>query len=272
MLQIVKNLYTYRELIAALTWKNIVIRYKQAYLGILWAVLKPVMLMLVFTLMKGFIGIETGGLPYPLITFAALIPWVFFQESVSEGVISVTSNGALIKKIYFPREVFPLTAMVTKVVELSISFVILAGMMVYYQIVPSIQACWVPVFILYTMIVALTISFFGAAMNVYYRDIGQAIPIAMSLLMYGSPVIYPLALVQKKLLVEQAIGEWSDRLYTLYTLNPLVGIIDGFQRVLIKGIEPDFNALYPGLILTLTILPFSYWFFKRAENWFADVI
>ncbi|WP_256360398.1 ABC transporter permease [Methylomonas koyamae] len=106
MLRIIKNLYDYRELIAALTYKNIVIRYKQAYLGILWAVLKPVMLMLVFTIVKGFVGIETGGLPYPLITFAALIPWVFFQESVSEGVNSVTSNAALIKKIYFPREFF----------------------------------------------------------------------------------------------------------------------------------------------------------------------
>lgn len=272
MLRIVKNLYTYRELIVALTWKNIVVRYKQAYLGILWAVLKPVLLTVVFTLVKSVVGIDTDGQPYPLITFAALMPWVFFQESVAEGVNSVTSNTALIKKIYFPREVFPLTAMATKLVELSISFGILAVMMIYYQIMPSIYALWLPAFILYTMVVALTISFFGAAMNVYYRDIGQAIPIALSLLMYGSPVIYPLSLVQKKLLIEQAAGAWSEKLYTLYTLNPLVGIIDGFQRTLIKGTMPDFQALYPGLALTLIILPFSYWFFKRAENWFADVI
>ncbi len=266
------NLYKYRELIAALTWKNIVIRYKQAYLGILWAVLKPIMLMLVFTLVKSFVGIETGGLPYPLITFAALIPWVFFQESVSEGVNSVTSNASLIKKIYFPREVFPLTAMVTKLVELLISFAILGGMMIYYQVMPTVQAAWIPAFVLYTMIVALTISFFGAAMNVYYRDIGQAIPIALSLLMYGSPVIYPLSLVQKKLVIEQAAGAWSNDLYFLYTLNPLVGIIDGFQSALIRATQPDFDVIYPGLILILTILPFSYWFFKRAESWFADVI
>lgn len=272
MFRIVKNLFTYRELIIALAWKNIVIRYKQAYFGVLWAVLKPLMLMIVFTLVKSFVGIETEGLPYPVITFAALIPWVFFQESVSEGVNSVTSNAALIKKIYFPREVFPLTAMVTKMVELTINFAILTGMMIYYKIVPSIHVYWLPVFIIYTMVVALTISFFGAAVNVYYRDIGQALPIALSLLMYGSPVIYPLSLVQKKLLVEQAAGIWSEKLYTLYTLNPLAGIIDSFQRILIKGISPDWNTLYPGLIITLTILPLSYWFFKRAENWFADVI
>lgn len=272
MLQITKNLFKYRELIAALAWKNIIVRYKQAYLGVLWAVLKPVMLMLVFTLVRSFVGIESDGIPYPLLTFAALIPWVFFQESVSEGVNSVTANAALIKKIYFPREVFPLTSMVTKLVELVISFFILAGMMVYYDYLPSIYAFWIPAIILYTMVVALTISFFGAAMDVHYRDIGQALPVALSLLMYGSPVMYPLSLVYKKLMVEQAAGEWSERLYTLYLLNPLVGIIDSFQKVLFKAVPPDFNAIYPGLALTLFILPFSYWFFKRAENWFADVI
>ncbi len=122
MIRIVRNLYRYRELIAALVWKNIVLRYKQAYLGILWAILKPIMLMLIFTLVRSFVGIETGDIPYPILTFAALLPWVFFQESASEGVNSVTSNAALIKKIYFPREVFPITAMATKLVELASAF------------------------------------------------------------------------------------------------------------------------------------------------------
>lgn len=272
MIQIVKNLYTYRELIGALAWKNIIVRYKQSYLGILWAILKPVMLMLIFTLVRSFVGIDSGDIPYPILTFAALLPWIFFQESASQGINSVTSNAPLIKKIYFPREVFPLTAMVTKLVELIISFVILAGMMAYYNMVPTIYALWVPAIILYTMIVALTISFFGAALNVYYRDVAQALPVALSLLMYASPVIYPLDLVHKKLIVEQAAGEWSNDIYMLYTLNPLAGIIDSFQTVLLKGLPPDLEALYPGLFLTLAILPLSYLFFKRAENWFADVI
>ena len=272
MIAVARNLYQYRELIAALAKKNIVVRYKQAYLGILWAILKPIMLMLIFTLVKSFVGIETGDIPYPILTFAALLPWIFFQESASEGVNSVTSNAALIKKIYFPREVFPLTAMVTKLVELAISFIILAGMMIYYKMMPTIYALWVPAIILYTMLVALTISFFGSAINVYYRDMGQALPVALSLLMYGSPVIYPLSLVHKKLIEEQMAGDWSNALYTLYTLNPLAGIIDSFQNVLLKGISPDFSVIWPGLILTLTILPFSYLFFKRAENWFADII
>jgi len=270
--QVFKDLYQYRELITALAWKNIVVRYKQAYLGILWAILKPIMLMLIFTLVRSFVGIETGDIPYPILTFAALLPWIFFRESASEGVNSVTSNSPLIKKIYFPREVFPLTAMVTKLVELAISFIILAGMMIYYKMAPTIYALWVPVIILYTMTVALTISFFGAAINVYYRDMGQALPVALSLLMYGSPVIYPLSLVHQKLIIEQIAGDWSNALYTLYTLNPLAGIIGSFQNVLLKGIPPDLSTIWPGLILTLAILPFSYLFFKRAENWFADVI
>jgi lipopolysaccharide transport system permease protein len=272
MIKIVKNLYNYRELIAALVWKNIVIRYKQSYLGFFWAVLKPIMLMLIFTLVRSFVGIDTGNIPYPIMTFAALLPWVFFQESASEGVSSVTSNASLIKKIYFPREVFPITAMVTKIVELAISFVILAAMMIYYQMMPTVYALWIPVVILYTMMVALGISFFGAAINVYYRDMSQALPVVLSLLMYGSPVMYPLSLVHQKLIVEQAAGHWSNNLYTLYTLNPLAGIIDSFQRVMLKGLPPDFEALYPGVVLTLVILPLSYVFFKRAENWFADVI
>ncbi len=271
-MKIINNLFRYRELIAALAWKNIIVRYKQAYLGLLWAVLKPVMLMMIFTLVRSFVGIESDNVPYPLLTFAALLPWIFFQESASEGVNSVTSNAPLIKKIYFPREVFPLTAMVTKVVELGISFVILAALMAYYKAIPNIQAFWIPVIIFYTMIVALTVSFFGAAMNVYFRDVSQLLPVALSLLMYGSPVMYPLSLVKKKLLEEQAAGNWSNDLYFIYILNPLAGIIDSFQTVLLKGLPPDWEVIYPGAILTLALLPLSYLYFKQAENWFADVI
>lgn len=267
-----KNIVQYHELIQTLAWKNIIVRYKQAYLGILWAILKPVLLMLIFTLVRSFVGIESGDMPYPILTFAALLPWIFFQESTSQGIVSVTSNAALIKKIYFPREVFPITAMVTKLVELLVSFFILACLMVYYQIVPSIHAFWVPLIIFYTMIVALTLSFFGAAINVYYRDVGQMLPVALSLLMYGSPVIYPLTLVSKKLIEQQAAGDWSNLLYTIYTMNPLAGIIDSFQRVLLKGLSPDISSMLPGVILTLSLLPLSYLFFKRAETRFADVI
>ncbi len=272
MIQVAKNLYGYRELLAALAWKNITVRYKQAYLGIAWAIVKPLTLMLIFTLVKSFVGIDSGNIPYPILTFAALMPWTFFQESASEGVTSVVGNANLIKKIYFPREIFPLTAVVTKLVELGINFFILAGLMVWYQMMPSIYMLWVPLIILYTLLAALTVAFVGAAINVYYRDVGTALPVLLSLLMYASPVIYPLQLVKDKLLVHQAAGEWSNTLYTLYTLNPLAGIIDAFQSVVLRNEAPDVAAMIPGMILIAILLPLSYAFFKRAESYFADVI
>ena len=272
MLTIAKNLYDYRELMATLAWKNVTLRYKQAYLGIAWAILKPVMLMLIFTLVKSFVGIESGDIPYPILVFAALMPWTFFQESTSEGVTSVVGNTALIKKIYFPREIFPITSVLTKLVELGISFVILAGLMVWYQMMPTVYILWVPLIIAYTILAALTIAFAGAAINVYYRDVGAALPVMLSLLMYISPVIYPLQLVKDKLLVQQAAGEWSDTLYTLYTLNPLAGIIDAFQNVVLRGAPPDLTAMIPGAIMIAVLLPLSYLYFKRAESYFADVI
>jgi len=178
----------------------------------------------------------------------------------------------LIRKIYFPREILPLTAVLTKLVELGINFLILAGLMIYYQMMPTVYAVWVPFIIFYTMVVSLCISLVGAAMNVYYRDIVTALPVALALLMYASPVIYPLSLVRKTLLVNQAAGEWSNILYTIHTLNPLAGIIDAFQRALLQGRSPDFFTLWPGMVLTAILLPISYLIFKRAEAYFADVI
>lgn len=272
MLRVAQNLYDYRELVATLAWKNIALRYKQAYLGIAWAVIKPVTLMLIFTLVRSFVGIDSGSIPYPVLTFAALMPWIFFQESASEGVNSVVSNTALIKKIYFPREIFPITSVTTKLIELGINFVILAALMAWFGMVPSVHALWVPLIIAYTVLAALVVSLFGAAVNVYFRDVGQALPVLLNLLMYASPVIYPLQLVQDKLLVQQAAGEWSQLLYTLYTLNPLAGIIDAFQSVVLRNQAPDLGALLPGMVLVAVLLPLSYLYFKRAEAYFADVI
>lgn len=255
-----------------LAWKSIALRYKQAYLGIAWAILKPVSLMLIFTLVKSFVGIESGNIPYPILVFAALMPWTFFQESTSDGINSVVSNRPLIKKIYFPREIFPITSVLTKLVELCINVLILAGLMLWYGMVPTVYILWAPVIIAYTVLAALCLAFFGAAINVYYRDVGQALPVLLSLLMYASPVIYPLQLVKDKLVVQQAAGDWSNVLYTLYTLNPLAGIIDAFQSVVLRGTAPDLNAMIPGAIAIAIILPLSYLYFKRAESYFADVI
>lgn len=272
MISALRNLAAYRELILMLAWRNIAVQYKQAYLGIAWAVLKPVLLMLIFTVVRSFVGIDSGNIPYPILTFAALLPWTLFQESVSAAVNSVVGNSSLVKKVYFPREIFPVTATVGKLVELAISFLILAGLMIYYHMAPTIYALWVPLIILYTILVVMAVSLAGAALNVYYRDVRSAVPVLLSLLMYVSPVMYPLSLVQKKLVVEQAAGSWSDWLYTVYIANPMTGIIDSFQKTLLHGQSPDFSVVWPGLLATLVVLPLSYWYFKRAEGDFADVI
>ena len=262
----------YRELIWALAWKNIIVRYKQAYLGLGWAVLRPVMLMLIFSLVRAFVEIDSGQIPYPILTFAALMPWMLFQDATAEGVSSVVQNASLIRKIYFPREIFPITAVFTKLIEFSITVFILAGLMLYYKMAPTIYVFWAPLIVIYVIVVALSICFIGSALNVYFRDVSAAMPIALSLLMYASPVIYPLALVKRKLLEEHIAGDWSDSLYTLYTANPLAGIIDSFQRVVLLGQPPDLSSLLPGVVVTSICLPLSYLIFKTSEAYFADII
>jgi lipopolysaccharide transport system permease protein len=272
MIAAIRTVAEYRELLAVLAWKDISVRYKQAYLGIAWAVIKPLTLMLLFTLLRSFVGIDSGNVPYPVLAFAALLPWTLFQEATSTGVVSVVGNAHLIRKIYFPREIFPITAVVTKLLEFCINFMILMLLMWFYGILPGAQALWVPLIVFYLLAFALGIALLGAAANVYYRDVGAAIPLALSLLMYASPIIYPLDLVKEKLLVQRPAAEWSEALFMLYTLNPLAGIIDCFQRVLLKGLPPDPQVIWPGLLLTAVLLPLSYSVFKRAEAWFADVI
>jgi len=262
----------YRELMITLAWKEIAVRYKQAYFGIATAVLKPVLLMIIFCIVRSFVGIDTGDIPYPIMTFAALMPWIFFQETTSASINSVVTNVALIRKIYFPREIFPLTAVITKLVELAINFIILAGLMIYYKMLPSIYVVYVPLIIFYTILVSLTVGLSGSAINVYYRDVGQMLPVGLSFIMYASPVIYPLSLVQKKLLLEQAAGQYSNLFYMLYTLNPLVGIIDSFQNVVLKGKPPEISSLGMGLLIVIIAFPISYLIFNRAEGYFADII
>lgn len=272
MIARIAEIYRYRELIGVLTWKNVVLRFKQSYLGLFWVLLKPLVLVTIFMLVRSFVGIDSGSVPYPLLTFCALIPWVYFQDAASEGVGSVVNNANLVRKIYFPREIFPLAAIATKTVELVIGLVMLAAMMAWYRVMPTWTVAWLPFLLLVTILAALTLALIGAALNVYSRDIAQLVPLALSLLMYASPIMYPLELVKKKLLIEQAAGDWSQTFYYLYLTNPMAGIVDSFQRVLLLGLQPDWMTLMPGMTLIAFCFPVSYMFFKQAESYFADVI
>lgn len=272
MIRAIKNVIDYRELLMVLTWKNIVIRYKQSYLGIVWVVFRPLVMVGIFMIVRSFVGIDSGEVPYALLTYCAMVPWVFLQDGAGEGVSSVVSNASLIRKIYFPREIFPLAALLTKLVDLSIGLSILGMMMLWFGYGPTASMLWAPLVLFYAAVATLTISLVGAALNVYARDISQAVPLLLSLLMYLSPVIYPLALVKTQLLVHQVAGSWSETLYFIYTLNPVAGIIDSFQRVMLLDQAPDPDVMLPGMILVMILLPLSYLFFKRAEAYFADVI
>lgn len=272
MISIVQRLYDYRELLLVLAWKNITLRYKQSYLGVAWAIFRPMALVAIFMLVRSFVGIDSGAVPYALLTYCAMVPWVYFQDASSEGVGSIVNNANLIKKIYFPREVFPVSSLLSKLLELGVGLLILTLMMVWYQWPVTWHVVWVPFILIYTMLAALSISLVGAALNVFSRDISQVVPLLLSMLMYVSPVMYPIHLVQRVLLEQRIAGDWSEALYLLYTLNPMAGIIDAMQRTLLMGQEPAWSNMLPGAILILVLLPLSYAVFKRAESYFADVI
>jgi lipopolysaccharide transport system permease protein len=272
MIGLAKNLFWYRELIAVMAWKRVVLRYKQSYLGLAWAILKPLTLMLVFTVLNSFIGITSGDIPYQVISYTALVPWIFFQESLSDGVSSIVENAQLIRKIYFPREIFPLTGVITKLVEFVINFLVLACLMLYFKVAPAPTIVWLPVLVIYIILASLAVALTGAALNVFYRDVSTMLPILLQLLMYASPVIYPMSLVKQKLMVDQIAGSWSEFIYRFYTFNPLAGIIDAFQRAILYGKGPDIDVMWPGMLLTALLLPLSYATFKRAERYFADIV
>jgi lipopolysaccharide transport system permease protein len=207
-----------------------------------------------------------------VVSFAALIPWVFFQESTSEGVGSIVSNAALIRKIYFPREVFPLAAVVTKLVELALNVFVLACLMLYFRVPVAATVAWALLIIPFTILASMAVALAGAALNVFHRDVGTMLPLLLQLMMYASPVIYPMEVVRKKLLVDHAGGDWSEMLYRLYTCNPLAGIIDTFQGAVLYGRGPDWDVILPGALVVAVLLPLSYAAFKHAEQQFADVV
>lgn len=272
MLKTFRDIHAYRELLVLLAWKTLAMRYRNSYFGFLWAVAKPVVLVLTFMLVRSFVGIDAGGLPYPVLTFAALVMWIFFQESASDGVHSIVGHAALIRKARFPREILPLNAVLTKLVEWGLNTLVLVGLMAWYGIAPTLQVAWVPLILGYAGLAALVIALGGSAIQVWYRDLGQMLPVLLSLLMYASPVLYPIQLVHEALMVRHAAGAASPWLFQLYLLNPLAGVVDAFQGVMLRGVAPDLSLMLPGVLLVAAGLPVSLAVFRRAERHFADVV
>ncbi len=256
------DLWRYRELFVVLAWRDISVRYKQTIIGILWAIIRPFLTMVVFTVIFGRIAKlpSDGNTPYALLVFAAMLPWSLFSNALSESSNSLISNANLIGKVYFPRLIIPAATLVTAFIDFLISFIMLTGMMFYYQFAPAPQLLLLPIFIVLALMASLGPGLWITALNVKYRDFRYIIPFVVQFGLYVSPVGFSSNVVPE---------QWR----LLYSLNPMVGVIDGFRWCILGGESP----LYlPGFLLSLAISSFFLWLglsqFRKMEKTFADLI
>ena len=254
------DLYQYRDLLWLWIVREVRVRYKQSLLGIGWAILQPLALTAVFTLVfSQLIRVDTGGIPYPIFAYAALVPWTFFASSLSFGIPSLVNNMNLVTKIYFPREVLPLASIGAAFLDFAIAWLIFGGMLAFYRIWPGIHVLWVIPLLAVQVILTIAVTLIGATVIVFFRDMRFVVPLLTQVWMYATPIIYPVDLV-------------PERWQAYYFLNPMAGIIDGYRRVLVMGQDPRPLALLLGAIVSLLLLLVSYAAFKRAEPVFADLI
>jgi lipopolysaccharide transport system permease protein len=254
-----RDLWAHRELLYFLTWRDIKVRYKQTMLGVAWIVMQPLLMTLIFTIFLGKLArVPFEGPAYPIFLFVGLMPWNFFSSAINTSGNSLVGNANLITKVYFPRAIVPAAAVGARLVDLAITCMILAGLMFYYHVPLTLNVLMLPVLVLLTTLLALGCGMLFSATNVKYRDVGVALPVVTQLWMFVSPVLYPGALVPAK---------WR----TLYSLNPLVGIINGFRASLLGGTF-DWPALLISAVITVVLLVFSAYLFRWVERGFADII
>ena len=256
-----RDIWRYRELFYFLAWRDILVRYKQTVIGILWALLRPLLTMLVFTFVFGKLAkLPSGGVPYPILVFSAMLPWQFFSSALSDSSGSLIGNANLISKIYFPRIVVPASTIIVCIVDFLISFAIMIGLMVWYKFMPGWTILTLPLFCLMATAASMGAGMWLSALTVKYRDFRYVVPFFVQFGLYISPVGFSSSVVPAK---------WR----LLYSLNPMVGVIDGFRWAILGGE----NAIYwPGFILSLSLVAAlivtGVWYFRRTERGFADVI
>jgi lipopolysaccharide transport system permease protein len=256
----IMDIWHYRELLYFLTWRDVKVRYKQTAIGAGWAILQPLMTMAIFTAIFGnFAKISSDGLPYPIFAYTALLPWQYFAQAISRSVTSLVGSANLIRKVYFPRLIIPVAAVVAPLVDFAIAFTILAGMQVWYGISPTWGVLVLPCFLLLALLTALAVGLWLSALNAKYRDIGHAIPFLVQLWMYASPIAYSVSLIPEK---------WRP----LYSLNPIVGVVEGFRWALLGNQSPDFSVIGISTIVVLALLIGGIIYFREMERTFGDVI
>lgn len=256
-----RELWLYRELIYFLVWRDIKVRYKQTLLGAAWAILKPFLSMVIFTVIfSGLAKLDTDGAPPPVFYFSGLLPWVLFQDGVAKAGNSLVTGSSLITKVYFPRIAIPLASVLAGVVDFALAFLVLVGMMIYYGVRPM-QAIWtLPLFLLLTLVTALGVGLWLSALNVQYRDVGYVTPFLLQAWMYASPVVYSATLIP---------DGWAR---IAYGLNPMAGVVQGFRWAILGVGEPPSGLIIISILMALFLLISGMLYFKRMERTFADVV
>jgi lipopolysaccharide transport system permease protein len=253
-------LWEYRELLYFLIWRDIKVRYKQTVIGAGWAVLQPLMTAMIFTVVFGnFAKIPSDGLPYAVFAYTALLPWTHFSQAVGRSGVSLVGNARLISKVYFPRLIVPISVAMAPLVDFALAFIILLGMMVWFGIAPTWGVLVLPLFLLLTLVTALAVGLWLTALDVRYRDVGHTIPFLIQFWMYASPVAYPVSLVPEK---------WR----LVYSLNPMVGVIEGFRWALLGKESPDYRVVAVSAIMVMALLLGGILYFKQVEQTFADMV
>jgi lipopolysaccharide transport system permease protein len=254
------KLRQYSDLLLTLSVHRIKVRYKQSVLGVFWAILQPLSMMLIFTFIFSLIAkMPSDGAPYALFAYTALLPWNYFSNAVSNATNSLVSHSQFVTKVYFPREILPITYVVVALFDFVVASTLLAGLMIYYHVSLTVNALYAVPIILVVSCFALAISFFFSATQVRFRDIGVAIPLLLQLWLFATPVIYPFSAVPSR---------WRP----FYVLNPMVGVIEGFRQVILKGAAPEKSSLLMSALVSVILLVVSYLYFKRVEATMADFI
>lgn len=257
------RLLLYRDLLVTLTLHRIKVRYKQSALGPAWAVLQPFLLMLIYTVIFSYIvRVPSDGAPYAIFAYAALLPWTSFSTALTTATTGVVSNANLVSKVYFPREILPLSYVLSALVDLSIASIVMLGLLWYYHIALTWNALYVFPIVVVMMSIATAGGLFLGALNVRIRDIGVAMPLLLQLWMYATPVVYPMT----------ALHKLPPYLLTIYQLNPMVGVVENFRRVLLRGLAPDWFSLGLAALVAAVTLPLAYLYFKHREATMADII
>jgi lipopolysaccharide transport system permease protein len=254
------EMWEYRELLYFFIWRDVKVRYKQTALGVSWAILQPFLTMVIFSLFFGRLaGVPSDGVPYPIFAYTALLPWTFFAHGVTLSANSLVSNANLVKKVYFPRMAIPIASVLSGFADLVPAFGVLLGMMLYYGIYPSAQVAWLPVFVLLALIAALGVGIGLAAINVHFRDVRHTVPFLVQTWLFITPIAYPSSLLPE---------HWR----TLYALNPMVGVVEGFRWALLDTEPAPGPILWVSAAAALVLLLVSALSFRRLEKTFADIV